>query len=59
MERDELVSVLRRLSKVGFGYDLTPEDKEALRQVANEIEDMGGYADFVRGKAREILGQSH
>lgn len=59
MERNELVVALRRLSKVGFGYDLTPADQEALRQAANEIEDVGAYADFARARAREILGQSN
>lgn len=58
MEREELVMALRKLSKVGVGYDLKPEDKEAIRQAADEIEDLGAYADFARRKAREILRQS-
>jgi hypothetical protein len=38
MKRKKLIKALRRLSKVGFGYDLTAEDKEVLRQAAYEME---------------------
>jgi hypothetical protein len=38
MDREEMIEALRRLSNVGFGYDLSADDKDVLRRAANEMD---------------------
>lgn len=54
---DEMVDRLRKLAKVGFGYDIKPEDREALNAAVAALSDRENTRDAPHPENAPVNGQ--